>query len=449
MTAFETMMWRGEVDPRLRSTGTILHVLDSVPDWDRLVSAHERGTRFIPRLREQVVEPALPIAPPGWAEDEHFDLGYHLRRMALPAPGTFRQLLDVTRSFGQTPLDRGRPQWEALLIEGLEGGRAAYVFKFHHALSDGHGFIQLLSMTLNTGREPQPRRVDAGQGGRVTPVGLLGAELKSASADLARGAWRSFGQVGSALRHPVDTVTDGVEFARSLGRVMSGPDPDRSSLLARSSGLGWDFAAHELPLEQLKAAAKAAGGSVNDAYVAGLLGGLRRYHEECRQPVDRIPVGMPVSVRAEGDPLGGNKFAAARFEAPIGEPDPLERIRLVREFVLNARTEVALTALDDLSPLLSRLPTAAIVKLTADFANTLDAQASNVPGMAREAYLAGAKVTNMYPFGPRPGCAAMFALFSHNGTCCVGANVDPEAITDIELFERCLREGFDEVLKLA
>ena len=450
MSAFETLMWRGEVDPRLRSTATIVEVLDGAPEWARLVAAHERATELVPRLRERVVEPTLPIAPPAWSIDDKFDLRYHLRRVALPAPGTFRQLLDTACSFGQTPLDRTRPQWESLLVDGLDGGRSAYVLKFHHSLADGHGLIQLLSMTHSEGPEPRPapERFDATRE-RQSEMGLMLRELVTTPLGLTRVAMRALGRGAAAVRHPLGAGGQVLDFTRSMKRILAPMQVKRSPLLSQSNGLGWRFVAHELSLADLKAGARAGGGSLNDGFIAALLGALKRYHDHFSVPVDQIPIGIPVSVRSANDSPGGNKFAAAKFAAPIGETDPRARIKLIRNFMRDARDEPAIGVLDALSPVLSRLPARVIAEMTAQVANSLDLQASNVPGLTRPAYVSGAQVTHAYAFGPRPGCAAMMALLSHNGTCCVAGNIDPDAITDSELFERCLRDGFQEIVDLA
>ncbi len=142
MSAWEALMWRAEADPRTRSTGVLLEVLDREPDWDRLIAAHDRVSQQIPRLRERAVEPLLPLFPPAWSPDPHFDLGYHLQRVRLPGPGTMRQLLDLAQGILARPLDKARPPWEALLVEGLEDGRAGYLLKVHHSLSDGLGLVQ-------------------------------------------------------------------------------------------------------------------------------------------------------------------------------------------------------------------------------------------------------------------------------------------------------------------
>jgi diacylglycerol O-acyltransferase / wax synthase len=454
MSAWEALMWRAEADPRTRSTGVLLEVLESVPDWDRLVAAHDRVSQQIPRLRERAVEPLLPLFPPAWSPDPHFDLGYHLQRVRLPGPGTMRQLLDLAQGILARPLDKARPPWEALLVEGLQDGRAGYLLKVHHSLSDGLGLVQLLSLAHSRTSEPGEHRLAPPPASRpvLTPAGLLADRLRQRVSD-APSAWIRRGDdslklIGRTVRHPGAVVGDTIRFGRSLRRVLTPPPTERSPLLRGSSGFGYRFVVHDVPLSDLKAAGKAAGGSVNDAFLAGVLGAFRRYHEHYGVPIDLMPIGIPVSLRTSDDPMGGNRFAGARFAAPVGEADPRARIEIIREFVLTARAEPAIGFLDLVAPALSRLPTAAIIELAAGMTNVSDVQASNIPGMGHPAYLAGARVTGLYPLGPRPGVAAMVAMISYDGTCCIGLNVDPAVISDLEVFETCLREGFDEVLGL-
>jgi hypothetical protein len=119
-------MWRSESDPRTRSSGILLEVLEGEPDWDRLLHGHERLTRLVPRLRERVVEPHVPLVQPVWSADPHFDLDHHVQRMSLSSPGTDRELLELCQTVHKRPLDRARPPWESILVTGLEGGRTAW-----------------------------------------------------------------------------------------------------------------------------------------------------------------------------------------------------------------------------------------------------------------------------------------------------------------------------------
>jgi hypothetical protein len=269
----------------------------------------------------------------------------------------------------------------------------------------------------------------------ATPARLIGT------------AGQSVGLAARTVAHPVKVAGTGLRFVRSLQRVMSPPPVPRSPLIS-GQGTRCALVALEVSLDDLKAAGKAAGGSVNDAFLAALLGGFRRYHDHFGTPVDHMPIAIPISLRTADDPAGGNRFAGARFAAPVGEPDPRERITAIREFVLSARDEPAIGFLDLLAPVMARLPRPVVVALAASMAGVSDLQASNIPGLGHPVYLAGAEITHTFPFGPRPGVSCMAAMLSHNGKCCIGFNFDPDAITDIKVFEHCMQEGFDEVLEL-
>jgi WS/DGAT/MGAT family acyltransferase len=453
MSAFEALMWRAEADPVLRSHVTAVEILDCVPDWGRLVAAHEWATGAVRRLRQRVVEPLLAVGPPVWATDGQFELSYHLRKVALPAPGGMRELLDFAQAMAMTPLDPSRPQWEAVLVEGLEGDRAAYVLKLNHALTDGLGAIQLFELIHSRQREPTPGKLApaAELPEPLTRLDVLARQLSERAAGAPREAARAVaagaGLTVHGLGHPHRVLAEGLNYARSLQRVLGPPAVNGSPLLA-GRGRSWRFEAHDVPLPDLKAAAKAVGGSVNDAFLAALLGAFRRYHEQFNVTIETIPIAIPISVRRAGDAVGGNRIAGGRLLAPAGEPDPAVRIRLVRELVAAARAEPAIDAVGAVAPIVSRLPGPLLTRLGREGTRHNDLQASNVPGINHPVYIAGAKVTHLYPFGPLPGCAAMVTLVSHAGTCCVGANLDCAAITDPDLFARCLREGFAEVLAL-
>ncbi len=144
--------------------------------------------------------------------------------------------------------------------------------------------------------------------------------------------------------------------------------------------------------------------------------------------------------------MGANKFAGARFVAPVGEPDPATRIAAIHDFIVDARMEPALGFLDLIAPVLSRLPGIVLTRIAGEMTGLSDLQASNLGAIGRPLYLAGARVTRVYPMGPRPGVPAMVAMVTYEGTCCIAVNFDPDAIADAAAFSTCLREGFDEVL---
>jgi hypothetical protein len=227
--------------------------------------------------------------------------------------------------------------------------------------------------------------------------------------------------------------------------------PSGSALLAPRGG-DWHFDVIEVPLADLKAGAKAAGGSLNDGLLAAVIGGFRRYHEQLGVPVDRLTVGFPISLRAQDDPQGGNRFTGARFAAPMAETDPAARIAAVRQFVLDARASSAATAdtvTAALAPAIGWLPAPVVSTISGRLTSTNDVQVSSIPGVPFPVYVAGSRITHMYPFGPLPGCAAMITLISYNENCCIGINTDTLAVTDPGLLAEDLRAGLDEIVELA
>jgi diacylglycerol O-acyltransferase / wax synthase len=452
MSAFETLMWRAEADPALRSTMVAFALLDRSPDWPRLVAAHEWATRMVPRFRKRVVEPPLGLGTPVWALDPDFDLARHVRRVSLPEGEGWPALLAEAEHLATTPFDRFRPPWEALLVEGLPDGRAAYLLKLHHATTDGMGGVQLFSGLLNRHREtdpdkPQPPAPDPDAEPGPGPWSALGRQVRHDAEALASIPTHVLRAAGDALRDPIARAREAVAFGLSAIRVMGDPKAEGSSLLARR-GPDWRFVAMDLGFADLRAAAKACGRSLNDAYVAALLGAFRRYHEANGSSVEEIRMAIPVSLRSGDDDAGGNRIASLRLAGRIAEKDPRARMARVADDVARGRSEPAADDVGLLSPLLARLPGSVIAAVAGGVTKGNDLQASNVPGIREDVYLAGARVERMYPYAPRPGCAAMITMLTHGDTCCVGANLDPAAITDRDLFGRCLVEGFAEVLAL-
>lgn len=453
LNPIEALMWRVEVDPRFRSTLMLVELLDRKPAWKRFVDAHEWGSRMVPRFRKRVVNPAFGLGPPSWAVDPRFAVAHHLKRVTLASPGSFGQVLEMAEAMAMKPFDRTRPPWEATLVEGLPGGRAAYLLKIHHVMSDGLGAMQLLSRMHSRSRrpdlsKPQPAAPVAEE---VTPAKALAEEVRRQVTALPQSMarWSEIIWRGalSAAENPRGSLVETAAFGRSLARFMSAPAPGSPLLKARS--LAYRYLIHEVPLAKLKRSARAAGGSVNDAFLAAILGGFRRYHRRHRARADSLSMSIPISVRATDDPLGGNRISAARLAGPLSERDPARRIRLIHSLVDRARERASLDVVGAVAPVLMSLPATALARVFAEIARGNDVQASNVPGIEEPIFFAGARVTRMYPFGPLPGCAAMFAMVSHNGVCCVGINVDPAAVTDLDAFDRSVRKGFDEVLALA
>jgi WS/DGAT/MGAT family acyltransferase len=452
LSPFENLMWRSEVNPNLRSTGVLLELLDSPPDRDRVITAHEWGSRLLAPLRHRVVEDPLGLSSPRWVVDQDFDLSYHLRFVRIPDPGSIEQVLELAQGLAMAPFDRSRPLWEAVVVDGLADGRAIYLLKLHHSITDGQGTVQMLDIlhgeTPEPGRAralpvPAPERVT---GASLTAQALVGAPRRAAGDALKLGGWIA-SKIERVAARP-QSVVDAVRYLQSLGRMLGGP-PAPSSVLLEQRSLGRRFGTTEIPLADLRAAGKAAGGTLNDAFLAGLTGGMRRYHAHHGIELDELTLAVPISLRKPDDPLGSNRFAGARIAAPIAERDPRRRVRLIGERTHAAREEPALDFMDVLSPALSRLPATLVASMTQQVTRSIDLQASNIRGLDRTAYLAGSRVERTYAFGAAPGPAVMATLISYDGTCCITINANAAAVPDHERFMRCMEEGLAEVTELA
>src|ERR1700744_3478538 len=157
LSPLDYLLHRGEAHPATRSAFLNLEILDRPADWGQLREAIDRASREGIRRRQKLVFPSLPTTPPRWVVDPDFDLDYHLRRVALPAPGSLRQLLDIAEVTLQSPLDTSRALWEAVYVEGLEGGRSPLLTKLSPAITDGLGGIALFEQVYDPERDPEPR----------------------------------------------------------------------------------------------------------------------------------------------------------------------------------------------------------------------------------------------------------------------------------------------------
>ncbi|MEX2256100.1 MAG: wax ester/triacylglycerol synthase family O-acyltransferase [Acidimicrobiia bacterium] len=450
----DALMWNIDRDPQLRSTIVTALVLDRSPVWADVVQRFARGTRLIPRLRQRVVEPALRIGPPAWSADPDFDLAYHLRRVRAPKPRSFDAVLDIAATAAMGDFDRARPLWECTMVEGLPDGRAAVVLKVHHSMSDGVGGMKLLLMLFDLERNPPEGAPDPETASlpTYTPANLVvhGVEWQ---AQRAASTARS---LGSGAIHAARSVRDDTArtlegAARTVGSVARFLQPASHPLspVISSRSLDRRLGTLVLPLDDLKRAAKAAGGTLNDAFVAGVLGGLRRYHAAEGGEVGELRMMMPINIRPEHAGLGGNHFTTARMLVPLMIDDPGARIREISVRCKQLRAEPAVALSEQLAMLLNRLPRRVATALFGGVLKGADFITSNVPGSPFPLYLCGAEVQEIYAFGPLSGAAANLVLLSHCGTCFVGVNTDARAIPDTVGFAAGLRASFEEVLALA
>lgn len=445
------LLHRGEANPRTRSGIMALELLDATPDWDRFRTRFENASRRVLRLRQKVVVPTLPTASPRWVVDPDFNLDFHVRRVRVTEPGTLRQVFDLAEVILQSPLDISRPLWTATLVEGLADGKAAMLLHVSHAVTDGVGGVEMFAEIYDLERDPAPRPTPPQpipqdlspndlmrEGINHLPMAIVGGLLGAVSGAVS--------VAGRAVLDPVSTVSGIVGYAMSGVRVLNRA-AEPSPLLRRRS-LTTRTEAIDIRLSELHKAAKAGGGSINDAYLAGVCGALRRYHEAHGLPISTLPMAVPVNLRAEGAAAGGNQFTGVNLAAPIGTVDPVARMKKIRAQMTQRRDEPAMNIVGSIAPVLSILPTAVLEGITGSVVGS-DVQASNVPVYPGDTFIAGAKILRQYGIGPLPGVAMMVVLISRGGWCTITARYDRASVRNDELFAQCLLEGFDEILALA
>jgi diacylglycerol O-acyltransferase / wax synthase len=445
----DAFTWAMESDPRLRSTVVSVVLLERSPDWGEVRERFDLISRELPMFRQRVVA-SPPPAPPRWEYDADFDLDYHIRRAAAPAAGTVDDVLEMARLAEMQDFDRARPLWETTLIDGLENGGAAMVCKFHHALTDGIGGIQIAMKLFDLSEdfyaheslppEPKVSRPSWLSGYRDTwryDTGLLGNVLTG----LVKSAPRL---VYDSARRPLATVRSVAGTAASVYRTVR-PINRTGSPLVRNRSIIRRLGVHEVPRPLLREAAHRCGGTLNDAFVAGVAGGLRLYHEKHSVEVGELHLTMPISLRTKADAAGGNRITLMRFDVPVGEADPAARIRAIHQRTGNVRGEKSMPYTQVIAGALNLMPRWYIGAVL----RHVDFLASDVPGVPVPVFLGGAPVRAQYAFGPTIGSSVNVTLLTYVDTCALGINVDTAAIPDYDVFYDALVAGFDEVLALA
>lgn len=453
MSDVEALMWNLEKDPHLSSTFANITLFDVPLDFERLRARLLVATRAVPRLRQRVVAALGRLAPPEWRDDPDFDIDHHLRRVALPAPGTERQLYDMAARIAATPFDRTRPLWEFVVVDGLADGRGAMVQKLHHTITDGEGGVRMSVQFIDLERDPPVSDDEADAEQRPPPVHrplleTVQATLTHNMRRQAGAARRSAGAAAELALHPARLAalpSDLVEITRSLTRQAVVTDQRHSPLWTERS-LRRRFDVLRVAVDEASRAAKALGGSINDLFVTGAAGGAGAYHRELGVDVDELRMSMPVSTRARGVG-GGNSFTPTRVLVPTG-PDPRDRFAVVHERLGVTKGERALGLTQLLAGIVNVLPTSVLTRVARSQVQTVDFTTSNVRGAPWDLYIAGARIDANHPLGPVAGTAFNLTTLSCSGSLDMGLHVDAAAVEEPDRLRRCMEDAFAELLAL-
>jgi diacylglycerol O-acyltransferase / wax synthase len=413
-----------------------LLVVDAAPSLTRKMVADRIAERIhlVPRLRQRLEEPPLGIANPVWTDDTGFDLDWHVRQASLPEPGGEAELgAFVGREFSHR-LDRARPLWEATLIEGLNQGRKALLFKVHHALVDGMAALGMAALVLDPSADPlqipppetawEPRKYDM----RRHVAKLATKPLARAPRLMMEGMLRALDP------DPSRTATDmrrTIELALELARQR--PQAPMTPL-NRPISPNRRYAVAHTDLATIKRLGKQAGGTVNDTLLAVVAGMLGRYlaaaGPDAFQSDGRPPVALvPVSVRAK-DEAGelGNRISTVFVDLPISEHDLTRRIQAITRQTSELKESAAVRAgalmvgaSGFAPPLISGMLARAMGQVRA-----FNVVVSNIPGPQQPFYLDGVRMREVYPVVPlNPANQGLtIGILSYDGQVCFGLLAD-------------------------
>jgi diacylglycerol O-acyltransferase / wax synthase len=425
-------------------------------DYDALVALVSKRISLVPRYRQKVRWVPGHLANPVWVDDEDFDLTYHVRRSALPKPGSLDQLRELVGRVQSRQLDRARPLWEIYLVEGLADGRFAIITKTHHAMVDGISAMDIGTLILDASRTPReipddtwiPRREPSAV--RLVSDALLDTVRRPTQViDTVRAELADVRAVGDRLI----TAATGIAAA---ARTSLRPAPE--SPLNASIGEQRRFGMAATELDDYKRVRKVHGGTVNDVVLATVAGALRVWlltRGESVVPATSVRAMVPVSVRSDeqGGTLG-NRVSAIFVDLPVGEPSPIVRLHQVT-YAMKSHKESGQSVGADAIVALSGFAPPTIHSAAARLASGLSRRlfnvvVTNVPGPQYPLYAAGADMIECYPVVPlSKGQAVSVGLTSYNGGVFYGLNADRDAMPDVDVLAQCIEESLAELVGAA
>jgi diacylglycerol O-acyltransferase len=406
----------------------------------------------VPRYRQKLAFPRFEMGRPFWVDDPQFNLDYHLRHTALPAPGSREQLRHLLGRIFSQRLDRSKPLWELWVVQGLEEGGFALISKTHHALVDGVAGVDISTVLFDL----SPTPAEAERTDRWTPMpepsqldlvteGIKG--LVRTPADLA-------GRALGALTRPGHTAGELREVVEGLGEVVwAGLNPAPETPLNVPIGPHRRVWWLQSRLDDLKQIKNALGGTVNDVVLATVAGALGEWLRSRGVRTEGLELRalVPVSIRAEAEQGAlGNRIAAMRGPLPVYARDPVERLRIVRESMQGLKESKQALGAEIISGVQEFAPPTLLAQASRlNFSTRLfNLIVTNVPGPQFPLYLLGREMLEIVPMAFLPeDHAVAIAIMSYNGKVNFGLLGDYDAMPDIDSLGQLIEESLEELLE--
>ena len=438
--------------PMHNATVEIFDPGDSGFDYERLVALIDDRIAFVPRYRQRIQAVPGRLANPVWLDDPDFDLAYHVRRSALPRPGSLDQLRELVARIASRPLDRSRPLWECYFVEGLAGGRVALLTKSHQILVDGRETVDIGQVLLDT----SPDQALLGQDewhpqGRPAPVSIAWRAVTESLSRPSTLAATTQANAESVVRNAAAT---GSRVAEVVG-ALAGRGPAHFTPVTRRLSQQRRFVAVRTELDDYKRVREVHGGTVNDVILATVTGALRGWlmtRAESMGGLRTIKAIVPMSViddELEATSLG-TQIAGHMVHLPIGEPSPVVRLHQVSYDLKAHRASDHAVSARRLAGIAGFAPTTfhalgsrlAAAELRRGFHLSI----TNVPGPQFPLYAGGAQMLESYPVHPLlPEHPLAFGVTSYDGGVFYGVTADRDAVPDAETLGACILESLEEL----
>jgi diacylglycerol O-acyltransferase / wax synthase len=419
----------------------------SIPTIEELRAHLEERLGHLPRYRRRLSEPRTGgLAWPEWVDDERFEMDAHVRHATLPAPGDRAGLCEWLGDYWSHRLDRARPLWDVVLLDGLAGGRWALVTKTHHAMVDGVGSIDVGSLMLDTEPHPGEPRVEGEH-----PAGAQREPERARSSQLV-GALRwapehivQVARFGAGIALHPSKAAEMLARSRATVEVLVRDELIRAPASSLNCKIGGTrrFAVVEASLDDLKQIKNELGGTVNDAVLAVVSGGLRRLLESRDETLPRrgLRAMVPMNVRKASEHLElGNKVSSLFVHLPVAEDSALDRYRRVMAEAESLKSGSQALGTSTIISLAGLAPPAVHATIARSLYATrlFNVTVTNVPGPQMTLYASGARLREMLPLVPLAAEHAVgIAILSYDGRVFFGINAAADAVPDLDV----LRNG--------
>jgi diacylglycerol O-acyltransferase len=435
--------------------GAVLIFEGPPPDYEDFLAHVESRLRLVPRFRQKLAFPPVETGRPFWVDDPNFNLAYHVRHSALPAPGSEEQLRNIAGRLFSQALDRSKPLWEVWLVQGLERNRFALVTKTHHALVDGIAGVDIATVLFDVKPVPEPIEPDRDWVPRPSP-----SQAELAARGVVAAAETPFKlarRVVRAASDPMRTTRKVAEAGEALAEVawnLTNPAPELP--LNVEIGSHRRFAWTRAELADYKRIKDVLGGTVNDVVLTVVSGALRSWLRSRGVKLAGLELRalVPVSIRSDDEHHGqlGNRIAAMRGPLPVYIEDPVKRLEVVRRAMDGVKeSKQALGAevisrFNDFAP-----PTLLAQASRLNFSTRLfNLIVTNVPGPQIPLYVLGRELQDVFPVAFLPENHALaIAIMSYNGGIDFGLLGDYDAMEDIDTLATGLSESLADLLSAA